>query len=63
MIHKKLKICMSASDTGELNGQKSCDGCFNSLPRLYKFIYNVVKIIWSKTITFLFFKFFPISIF
>ena len=60
---QKIKNMYVSSDTGELMGKKAVNGCLNSLPRLYKFIYNAVKIIWTKTIVFLFLKVFPISIF
>ena len=50
MTLKKLKTCMLASDSGELVGKKAVMGALNSLLRLYKFIYNVVKTIWSKKI-------------
>ena len=39
-----------ASDSGELIGQKSSHGCFNSLFRFYKFVYNASKTFRSKKI-------------
>ena len=57
---QKIKNMYAASDTGELMGKKAVMGALNSLPRLYKFIYNVVKIIWSKKIVFYFLSFFQL---
>ena len=38
---QKIKNMYVSSDTGELMGKKAVMGALNSLPRLYKFIYNV----------------------
>ena len=59
---QKIKNMYAASDTGEIMGKKAVMGALNSLSRLYKFIYNVAKIVWSKKIVLLF-KVFPINIF
>ena len=49
---QKIKNMYAASDTGEIMGKKSSNGCSYTLLRLYKSIYNVVKIIRSKKIVF-----------
>jgi hypothetical protein len=40
----------AVSDTGEVMGKKGCDGRSYTILRLYKFIYNVAKIVWTKKI-------------
>ena len=35
-------------------GKKAVMGALNSILRLYKFIYNVAEIIWTKKIVFIF---------
>ena len=47
---QKIKNMYSASDTIEISNQKSNNGRFNTLLRLYKFIYHVVKALRSKKI-------------
>ena len=55
---QKIKNMYVSSDTGELMGKKAVMGALNTLFRFYKFIYNVVKIIWSKKIIFFIFLIF-----
>jgi FtsH-binding integral membrane protein len=47
---QKIKNMYAASDTGEIMGKKAVMGALTLYSRLYKFIYNVVKIIWPKKI-------------
>ena len=51
---QKIKNMYSASDSGEMIGKKSSNGCVNSLLRFYQSIYYVAKIVWSEKINLFF---------